>query len=219
MKLAIVSEREARRSELEQFVHQLFQLQYGADVQHYLPWLLGIDGAEGGLQGVLGLNPAASAPLFLEHYLDLPIERALAAAAGQVVTREGIIEVGNLAANSAGGARLLIITLTAFLRGAEYEWVTFTALPALINSFRRLGIPLYTLAEASPERLEDGGASWGSYYEARPRVVAGNVEQGFRALEQASAAERLKAALIWSEAYYSGCQLRIGQAQPLSIPF
>lgn len=217
MNFSIVSRHEERRSELEQFIHHLFKVQYGADIDHYLPWLMSIDTIEGGLQGALGINPAETTTLFLEQYLNHPIEAVIAEATQQNIFRANIVEVGNLAANSAGGARLLIVALTAFLRGAEYEWVTFTALPALINSFHRLGIPLYTLADANPDQLEDRGKSWGSYYEGAPQVVAGNVRQGFKALQQASAAERLHAALVWSEAYSSGCQLRVTQPDPCSM--
>ena len=208
MNLTITTADDGRREALEQYVHQLFAKQYGADVRHFLPWLLGVQGQDGVLQGVLGINAAADGPLFLEQYLEESIESAVAAATGSSVAREGVVEVGNLAAHSSGGARLLIVMLTAFLRGAEYQWVTFTALPSLINSFQRLGIPLYPLVDADPERLQGGDSSWGSYYSAQPKVVAGHVGEGFKALERASVAERLQAARIWGEAYSSGCELR-----------
>jgi hypothetical protein len=217
MNLTIVSKQGSQRKVLEQFIHQQFSLQYGAEVEHYLPWLIGVEESSLGLQGVLGINPAVSGPLFLEQYLDQPAEALIAAQSGAVVAREGVIEVGNLAAGSAGGARLLIITLTALLHGAGYQWVTFTALPVLINSFRRLGIPLYTLAAAEPDRLPDQGRSWGRYYEGGPSVVVCNVNTGYVALQQAAIVERLQMAMIWNQAYDSGRRLRNDPEQPCSV--
>ncbi len=213
MNLHVVAKNEMDRSELEQFVHDAFADQYGADIQSYLPWLLGIHDQYGELQGALGMRSAHGTPLFLEQYLSDSIENVVSGATGIEVDRREIIEVGNLAATSPGGARLLILTLTAFLRGAGYQWVTFTALPSLINSFRRLGLPLYHLADARPEYLADNDTDWGNYYRGNPHVVAGNVAEGFRVLDKASAIEQLKAALVWNQAYASGYMHRITSQQ------
>lgn len=216
MKLTLSTAGDPQRSAVERFIHQTFAVQYGADVRHYLPWLLAIENQSGELQGVLGVQGGADGALFLEQYLEQPVETVIAAAAGATVVRDSVVEVGNLSARSAGGARLLIVMLTAFLQGADYQWVTFTALPSLINSFRRLGIPLYPLVDAEPERLQGEAASWGSYYEGQPKVVAAQVSEGFKALERASMAERLQMALIWSEAYRSGTELRMVQLDTVS---
>ena len=47
--------------------------------------------------------------------------------------------MGNLATVSSGGARWLIIALTAYLQGAGYDWVVFTAVRSLRNSFEKPG--------------------------------------------------------------------------------
>jgi len=48
--------------------------------------------------------------------------------------------VGNLAADSPGAARLLIVALTDLLVALGFRWVTFTGTPPLLNSFQRLGL-------------------------------------------------------------------------------
>ena len=96
--------------------------------------------------------------------------------------REGIVEVGNLAAHGAGTARLLIIALTRILAAEGLRWVSFTGTPALINSFRRLGLDPLTLGPADPHRMGAELPEWGSYYDAGPLVMAGEIRGGDRTL-------------------------------------
>ena len=42
----------------------------------------------------------------------------------------------------------------------------------------RLRLPMLELAEARAERLGDAGADWGRYYDARPRLICGNLAEG-----------------------------------------
>ncbi len=113
--------------------------------------------------------------LFLETYLDTPIEQALALAFAPPVVRSGV-EVGNLAVVDRGGVRLLFSVLTAFLYAAKYEWVVFTVGPLVVNTFLRLGLPLTDLGPARPERLSASERlAWGSYYDQKPHVMAGRV--------------------------------------------
>lgn len=173
---------EARRL-AERFIHRCFAAAYDADVRHFMPMLLSLRDPQAQLQGVLGFRPANGSRLFLEQYLDATIEQALTARLGRAIVRDSIIEVGNLATALPGGARWLIAALTAYLKGAGYRWAVFTAVPALSNSFARLGIELVTLAAADKARLLPAEqALWGRYYDTGPIVVAANVQQSFDAL-------------------------------------
>ena len=69
----------------------------------------------------------------------------------------------------------------------EAAWVVFTAVPALRNSFRRIGIPLVTLATADGNRLPAAArAEWGDYYEQAPAVTAVRVRSAFDAVCEAA---------------------------------
>ncbi len=172
-----------RRREAERFVAQGFRRLYGAEVREFMPTLMTLRADDGLLLGVLGLRPARDGRLFLERYLDQPVEQLLAARTDGPVDRWGVVEVGNLAVADAGGGRWLITALTAYLYAARSRWVVFTTGPVLCNAFRRLGIDLIDLGPASPTRLEvDERAAWGRYYDQAPRVMAGLVEGGYRAL-------------------------------------
>jgi hypothetical protein len=173
---------EARRV-VERFIHRCFAVAYDADVRYFMPMLLSLRDPQAQLQGVLGFRPAAAGDLFLERYLDVEIEDALSSRLGGGIRRDQVMEVGNLATTLPGGARWLIAALTAYLHGADYRWAVFTAVPALGNSFARLGIELVTLAPADIARLTPAEqALWGRYYDTGPMVVAANVQQSFEAL-------------------------------------
>src|SRR5688572_22465514 len=77
-----VGRNEPLRSELEAFVNAAFLRKHGAHVRSFMPTLL--SWRDGGARlGVVGLRAAQEEPLYLENYLDSPIERTLAERAGR----------------------------------------------------------------------------------------------------------------------------------------
>lgn len=163
-----------RRVQAEAFIGDIFRRHYGAEVRSFAPNLMLLEDA-GRITAAAGWRCAGEDRLFLETYLDEPIEAAVARLAGQPVRREAIVEVGNLAADRAGGSVDVILNLARHLDRLGYEWVAFTATRELIGIFRRLGLPPLALAPADPERLGADAADWGSYYDSRPIVVAGRI--------------------------------------------
>ena len=165
-----------RRHDAEDFVRDVFFNAYRARLDAFYPLLVSIGYPDGGYAAVAGVRPAGGEALFSEHYLDEPIEKLLN------VDRNKIVEIGNLAPASAGQARWLICTLTAFLTGAGFTHVVFTAVPRLKNAFRRMGLPLKKHADARQEQLpEHQAAEWGSYYESKPAVYSGDIRVGHSA--------------------------------------
>lgn len=168
------------RPELERFVYNSFRLAYGAHVHHFMPQLMSLRDAKGELLGVCGLRSAAAEKLFLEAYLDAPVDRILTAKTGIQVDRKDIVEVGNLAGFRPGMGRHLIAVLTAHLHEIGVHWVVFTAIPGLRNAFSKLGIELSPICQADRARLPaECQAGWGSYYGKNPHVMAGNVPENY----------------------------------------
>lgn len=163
-----------QRMAAESFIADIFRRHYGAEVRSFAPNLMLLEDA-GRIAAAAGWRCAGEDRLFLETYLDEPIEAAVARLAGQPVRREAIVEVGNLAADRAGGSVDVILNLARHLDRLGYEWVAFTATSELIGIFRRLGLPPLALAPADPDRLGADAADWGSYYDSRPIVVAGRI--------------------------------------------
>lgn len=188
-----------RRALLEAFIRERFAEHYGARVRHFMPCLLGLESKDGAVRGAVGLRAAGEAPLFLERYLDRPIEQVIAGYSGQPIARRDIVEVGNLAALGAGAARLLIVALTDLLVACGFRWVTFTGTPALLNSFQRLELSPLPLGAADPACLGDEQADWGSYYANHPQVMAGEILGGHQRLVQMGVYPRLGYRALYSE--------------------
>lgn len=120
-----------------EFVQRRFALHHGARIQTLLPWQCTLSDEQGTLLASAGLNPASTGPLFLEHYLESPVEQQLACALQQPVLRDDILEVGNLAALD-GHARLLILALIQYLVEQRYRYVVFTATDQVRGLFHSL---------------------------------------------------------------------------------
>jgi len=207
VRIDIIDEGAPTRATAEGFIHAQYARAYEADVQHFLPRLMCLHDESGHLRGALGFRRARGEQLFLENYLDVPVERALHGVTHQAIERFSLVEVGNLAVASAGGARWLIVALTSYLKAAGYDWAVFTAVTALRNAFERLGVQLAALAPATATRLSEAErVRWGRYYDTRPHVVAANVHQSFAALSHTldSDAERRALQAMWNHAFDTG---------------
>ena len=75
------------RGELEHFVATAFQDQNGAQIGTFMPDLLGMRNVSGELRAVAGYRTAQQERLFLEQYLDQPVEAVLAAKLGRQIER------------------------------------------------------------------------------------------------------------------------------------
>jgi len=153
-------------------------------VQHFLPYMMRIRNKQLQYKSVLGYRDAASEALYLEHYLDEPIETAISRYLGYPVDRSKIVEVGNLAEAEAGDARMAIIGATAYFYAAGYRWVVFTGVRRLRNAFSKLGLSPKQLIAADERRLPAGDLEqWGSYYNGDPVVCFGSLEDGHNNLQ------------------------------------
>jgi hypothetical protein len=161
------------RKQLEHFIYRAFHNAYGANVTHFMPQLLSLHDRHDHVLAVCGLRQAGSERLFLETYLDQPVEAALSACIGTKVARSDIVEIGNLAVAEFGLTRNLLLEVTSHLRATNTQWAVFTAIPALRNSVIKLNMRLEKLGEAKITSLPEGErAAWGSYYAEKPQVMA-----------------------------------------------
>jgi hypothetical protein len=184
MRLDIIESDHADRAEIEAFIRATFFDVYQARVNIFMPHLVRLRTLHEHLVAVVGYRDAAEHRLYLEKYLDRPIEDVLSEHVAEPVRRRDIVEVGNLADAAPGGARAAIIILTAFLHSAGYRWVVFTGVPKLRNAFGRLGLDPIELAPADPERLTpEEQQEWGSYYAGQPLVMGGDIRQGYESLD------------------------------------
>lgn len=167
------------RAAIEDFIAARYSAAFGATLRRFMPWLATFEDDAGELHAALGLRAADHEPLFIERYLDLPVEEAIGALCGAAVPRASIIEVGNFAARHAGDTRRMIHALVERLADCDYRHVVFAATAGLRNAFARLGLAPVALASADPLRLGAERADWGNYYAGDPQVLVGDLESGF----------------------------------------
>lgn len=170
------------RAAVEAFIRGVFRERYRADVRQFAPVLVGLRDADGALVAAAGFRAADAGPLFLERYLDVPVESLLPGEACGRPRRERIVEVAHLAAVRAGAGRCLIGLLGLHLAARGFEWAVSTLTEELRLLFLRLGIAPLALGVADPAVLGDEAAHWGSYYDHRPVVLAGQLQQALQSL-------------------------------------
>ena len=173
---------EPGREAVEDFIRAIYARRHGAQVRQFAPRLVALHDGER-LVAAAGFR-FATQPLFLERYLDAPIETALARQIGTAPSRDRIVEVGHLAAMPAGAGRQLILQLGPHLAGLRAQWVVGTLTQELRSLFNRLGVAPLALAPADPSRLGEQAQDWGRYYSHAPAVLAANLPQALRRLAQ-----------------------------------
>lgn len=176
MSLNLVRERDSERSALEAGIADKFSHAYDAELTEFLPNLLSLSAA-GELGAVVGVREAALGELFLEQYLDTPVEQSVASVFKTPVDRSQIVEIGNLAAYVPGLAYTLFAVLATVLDHAGHRWVVCTATPQVAAMLAKMGFSTQAICEADPARLKNGSGSWGEYYASRPTVIAGDISR------------------------------------------
>ncbi len=172
------------RRRVESFIEGLFAEKYNAQVAEHYPYLMSVRDRDDKILAALGFRYAAQESLFLESYLDTPIEILLADNLGQEVSRSEITEVGSLASSGLGGYIFLFSALLTYMESQNQAYIASTVTQTLRRYFERLQIQPISLANADQTRLNDGGESWGRYYEANPQVAAGGVQGSQKIMSQ-----------------------------------
>ncbi len=163
------------RRELEAYITTRFDEIYQAQITGYMPKLLSMR-CNGRYSAVAGLRSAADAPLFVEGYLDQPIEAGLATYSDIPVARRDIIEVGNLVATHRGASQLFFTILVAVAQKAGIRWAVFSATNRVARIIRKMNFVCHLLARSDPARLGNDVSLWGRYYDSEPVVLAVDVE-------------------------------------------
>lgn len=175
--LDLQSAKTLARTEVEHYITKQFQAAYGATIKEFLPLLLSLR-CDSALSAVTGICPANNRHLFVEQYLDNPIEDEINSFSSLHVQRSAIAEIGNLAATQRGSSQLLFILLAAILHQSNLEWMVFTATPQVQKTIGKLGFQLNPIKEASPLSIRKSSIpDWGSYYDTRPMVVVGRLDE------------------------------------------
>jgi hypothetical protein len=179
-KLVMYQHDDVARAEVESFIQNIYQTRYGARVRSFTPTLLGLKDPQGQLIAAVGYRYADTDALFLERYVDTPVEQVLSRHVGVALPRSGLVEVAHLVALKPGQGRRMMRELGALLQSNGVDWVVSTVTRELRHLFERMGIASKALGVADPARLGPDVKDWGSYYEHDPVVLAVQLQNAMR---------------------------------------
>lgn len=164
------------REAAQAFIRKVYARRYRAVPHAFAPVLVTLqEGDE--VVAAAGYCVAGASKLFLEQYLDAPIEQVVAARVGEGIARSTIVEVGHLSAARAGAGWRLIRWLGPHLAAHGLQWVACTMTHETRRMFLRAGIAPIALGPADPRALGQEARQWGTYYQHEPVVVAGHLQQ------------------------------------------
>ncbi|MDT8317064.1 MAG: thermostable hemolysin [bacterium] len=182
--LELVTKEHSSRGEVEEFARDRYRRAYGAEMKTFARELLVLRSGTQGLLACVGLNTGDSGKLYLEQYLDAPLEEKIGSIVGKKIDRSKVAEIGTLATGARGLSRLTMISLTGVIISRGIDYIAFTGIKSVRNTLEQLGMPLESLATAAPEKLQGGADEWGSYYSAAPEVVFLDVKKGYKMVER-----------------------------------
>ncbi len=168
-----VTKEDSCRPEVEAFVHAVFKVTYGANVTEFMPVLVALRDENDVLMAVFGIRSATEELLFLEQYIDIPIEQLLTEQLGKSITRNEITCVGNLAVSNPRNAGVLIAHIIQHSLEIGIKWCVATVHHSLQNGLVKAGRDVYPLHIADNCCLsQEEREKWGNYYETLPQIVA-----------------------------------------------
>ena len=170
---------------LADYISSVFYKAYGAEITVSYPILMGFADVESDYLAGLGIRFAIDqSPLFVERYLDQPAEISLRTITGENVDRHRLAEAGNLSASGKGTIALLLYGLACYLDQEGMSHILFTGTSPLKRYLNGIGLHPHVLTPADPARLGHEAATWGSYYQTKPKVMAGSVSAFRTGIEQ-----------------------------------
>lgn len=178
----VASRDHPERAAIERFVAATYRARYAARVRNWAPTLVAVT-LDGRFVAAAGYR-RASEPLYLERYLDGPIEAAIRARTGAVVDRDAIVEIGHFVSTRNGEGRRLMGLLAHHLHATDARWAAMTITRELRALFTRLGLQAWRLADAKRAAAGGDAPDWGTYYEHQPAVVAGPIARNLAHLDR-----------------------------------
>lgn len=168
-----VHETHQDRQEVEAFIYAVFYRAYGAKVKNFMPKLIALRDGNHHLMAAFGMREAKNSILFLEQYIDEPIENIISKSVGHTIKRADITEIGNLAVVNPLNAGILISHVIEHSINAGVQLCVATAHHTLQNGLIKGGCDVFPVHAVDVKRLPVAEqADWGSYYDYQPQIIA-----------------------------------------------
>jgi hypothetical protein len=171
----IVDHDSEERALLEARIRSGFGMHFDACIEGFMPRFAHYRHASGAT-GVIGIRRASDGPLFLESYLNAPVESLVAGASGAPVARDRIAEIGQFVVDDRDIVTSFFRDLVPFLTDNGYDWVCFTGTDRIRALLARIGFHGLPLARADEARVRGSADRWGRYYDYDPVVILGKLD-------------------------------------------
>ncbi len=175
--ISITGAFEPERQRVVDFIKNIYKQSYNAEINVTYPMIMSVRNADDEILAAVGVRYADKEALFLEQYLDQPIENVLDCERAQ------IIEIGNLASAGKGASAFLFAALASYLENQKIRYATITGTQFLHRYFKRTGLNPKELCRAHLNNISEQDTDWGTYYDTEPRVLVGNVNTGVARLK------------------------------------
>ncbi|MFK7864308.1 MAG: thermostable hemolysin [Pseudohongiellaceae bacterium] len=172
--LIIAVSGDARFEEARLFVKAQYKQHFSCDLDEFFPEIFCLYD-QGQLLACCGFRSAANEPLFLEQYLDEPVEHAVSHQVNYKVARGALVELGGFAVANKSVALAFMAQLAPTLYQSNFQYVSCTVTAPVRRCLTKLGIQFYALGQADPQKLKVNSGSWGTYYNLKPSVVVGAI--------------------------------------------
>jgi len=159
---------DVNRQKVELFIKKGFFKAYDADISVNAPWVLAIQ--NGKFKAALGIRSAVE-PLFIEQYLDTPIENVISNISCNV-SRGEIAEIGNLYSNAKRFTLPLFLVAAVSLFCNDYRYMVFSGTGHVLKLIKNIGVESTFIVNADENKLTPSNDDWGTYYESQPKVVS-----------------------------------------------
>lgn len=171
------------RDRVEAYIEAGYVRAFGGRIPRHCPILISLEDGSGDVSAAAGVRMAGREPLYLEHYLDEPVEAALGRIVGAPMERRRIAEIGSLASHSQGASVFLFIALAKHLQRHGCTHVVATATRQLRRSFAQFGFETHRLAPATASRVA-AVAGCGDYCDRPPEILAGAISNAVPVLSR-----------------------------------
>lgn len=131
----------------------------------------------GVITAVAGIRAASGSKLFLEQYLDAPVEEVVSSVQGKTIARRQLVELGAFTALDRTWALALMNELPALLARRQFTHLVCTANRSIRLCLRVQGIHARVIASASQDLLTKQDENWGKYYQHDPLVLMGSIRE------------------------------------------
>lgn len=165
------------RQLIEDFITLAFEREFGASIEVNYPILIGLCDRAGRIRAGVGMRMASCEKLFLEQYLDMPVEITLGQNLLHQVERNVVVELGSFASTGLNMSLYLLGAAAAYLATRGFEFGLVTATDKMNRLFKMFDFHTQVICRAQKHDLLNQAMNWGTYYSCDPKVIVGSIQQ------------------------------------------